>query len=353
MSLQRRLKMAASTSSGRMSPSSRYRLSIFCLGSLLGFVVWFLTGSGIGNISSRKDGSNLSSFYHENSKNNNHDEGHAVSGSMHQVELYEYYDDENNDHSHPSTNTTRPKTSWSHWNDAPSNSNLKVLYDSQLISKGKVVNIGEAHSKGLLHRGIWVAVLRPAKADYNPSSTTTTTTETGGKQQEHNNSYETLLMRRSANLKTCPNAWGLCGEHSDPNESWEDTAQRAIHEELQLSPLKSDGTARTIINLMAPVMTTNSNRNSSSASRTSGGGEGSSLLVQTPYTKLNRYDLQATGLLAVVISYKESLSIQPDDEVAELQWAPISKLQTIHACNIEITNLAKVVGTQLIQNGFY
>ena len=87
-------------------------------------------------------------------------------------------------------------------------------------------------------------------------------------------------------------------------------------------------------------------------SSSSGGGGGSSLLVQTSYTNLNRYDLQATGLLAVVISHKESLLIQPDEEVAELQWAPISKMQTIHTCNMEISDLAKVVGQLLTQHGF-
>lgn len=218
----------------------------------------------------------------------------VAKGSMHRVELYSY-----------SSSTSVEGTRWKGWEDFPEDSNLMVFEDDELTTTGKIVSINTAHKQGLLHRGIWVAVLRRNK-----------------RMEGH---HEILLLRRAATLKTCPNAWGLCGEHSDPGEEWADTARRAIQEELDL-----DDSQLSVVNLLP----------------------GQSVLVRTPYTDLGRRELQATGILAVVVTAEEANRIQPDDEVAEMKWVPIDKLETIHACNAEISALAKFVGQRLKQLGF-
>jgi 8-oxo-dGTP pyrophosphatase MutT (NUDIX family) len=212
-------------------------------------------------------------------------------GSMHLVELYAY---------------NPPGMSWSSWDDFPDDSNLMVLEDANLNSTGKIVPISEAHTLGLLHRGLWLAVLRK-----------------GLGQDEHH--HQVMLLHRAPSLKTCPGAWGLCGEHSDPGETWDETAKRAMREELQL-----DHTQHTLVNLLPQK----------------------SLLVRTPYTDLGLVELQATALFAVRISHEEGNSIQPDEEVAEIKWVPIEELQNVHSCNAEITDLAKLVGYYLKQHGF-
>ena len=214
-------------------------------------------------------------------------------GSMHLVELYAYNPPDER------------MSSWTAWDDFPDDSNLMVLEDANLKSTGTIVTIGEAHSRGLLHRGMWLAVLRRG--------------------QDDDQRYEVMLLRRAASLKTCPGAWGLCGEHSDAGEPWVETARRAMTEELQL-----DHAQHTFVNLLPQQ----------------------SLLVRTPYTELGRVDLQATALFAVTISHDEGDNIHPDEEVAEVKWVPIDELQNVHACNAEITDLAKLVGYYLKQHGF-
>jgi 8-oxo-dGTP pyrophosphatase MutT (NUDIX family) len=78
-----------------------------------------------------------------------------------------------------------------------------------------------------------------------------------------------------------------------------------------------------------------------------------SVLVRTPYMEMGRRrDLQATGLFAVCISQDEANKIQPDEEVADVKWVPIKELETMHMCNKEITDLAKLVAQRLKQQGF-
>jgi len=216
----------------------------------------------------------------------------VATGAMHRVELYSYRS--------PSSKGAR----WSSWGDFPQDSNLMVLEDDKLTSTGDIVPINIAHKQGLLHRGIWIAVLRS---------------------RGNNDDHEILLLRRTPSLKTCPNAWGLCGEHSDPGEDWVNTASRAILEELHV-----DDSNISVVNLLP----------------------GQSVLVRTPYTDLGRRDLQATGILAVVLTQEQANSIQPDDEVAGIKWALIDELETIHACNDEISALAKFVGQRLKHLGF-
>ena len=90
--------------------------------------------------------------------------------------------------------------------------------DSLAPNAGAMVPIGAAHDRGLLHRGVWIGVLRgPATA------------------------AELLLLQRSDRAVTCPTAWGLVGEHSAPSEAWESTVRRAVREELGVVDIASLG----------------------------------------------------------------------------------------------------------------
>ena len=98
------------------------------------------------------------------------------------------------------------------WADFAEMHNLDQLDDSRIVSRGATVPIGTAHSQGLFHRGLWLAVARRGP-----------------------HGDEILLLHRSMSMKTCPGAWGLVGEHSNPEEPWRTTAARALREELGLS----------------------------------------------------------------------------------------------------------------------
>jgi len=81
-----------------------------------------------------------------------------------------------------------------------------------------MVPIGAAHDRGLLHRGVWIGVLRGPATE-----------------------AELLLLQRSDRVVTCPTAWGLVGEHSAPSEAWESTVRRAVREELGVVDIASLG----------------------------------------------------------------------------------------------------------------
>ena len=88
------------------------------------------------------------------------------------------------------------------WADFAGRHNLDQLDDSRIVSRGTTVPISTAHAEGLFHRGLWLAVARRRDG--------------GGD--------EILLLHRSMSMKTCPGAWGLVGEHSNPEEPWRTTA---------------------------------------------------------------------------------------------------------------------------------
>jgi 8-oxo-dGTP pyrophosphatase MutT (NUDIX family) len=70
-------------------------------------------------------------------------------------------------------------------------------------------SLDEAHRLGLPHRGLWVLLVDQAGM--------------------------VLQLRRSAQVRTCPNSWGFIDEHPRPKESFSSAAVRALHEELGLS----------------------------------------------------------------------------------------------------------------------
>jgi ADP-ribose pyrophosphatase YjhB (NUDIX family) len=235
----------------------------------------------------------------------------AKESTTHMVELYAYH----------SPNGDSSSQILTLWNDFPEGTNLMVLDDANLQSTGNIIPIGNAHGAGLLHRGLWLAVLRQRNNDNS--------------KQQQQQQYEIFLLKRAPSLKTCPGAWGLVGEHSNSRESWEETAHRAMREQLTLLPEK-DGQKYhhhfQLVNLLP---------------------NNQSVLVRAPYPELRKHELQATALFAVVLSHKEANTIQPDDEVADAKWVPIAELDTVYMCNKEITDLAKFMATCLKQHGFH
>ena len=232
------------------------------------------------------------------------------------------------------------------WSDFADESNMMILQDNQLYSTGTEVNIGVAHHHGLLHRGIWIAILRPS---VTPITTTMTTTGDDDREQQQMMVFETFMLKRGPHLQTCPNAWGLVGEHSDENESWEETAKRALQEEIQLdlssSPVKvtsslSDDEATNgisassafppyrIVNLLSPQL--------------------ASILVKTYYENVHRYELQATAFFAIMIPRDVSLKLKFDDEVAEIHWIPVGDMLKVYTCNDEIFELLKDVQNRIL-----
>ena len=178
------------------------------------------------------------------------------------------------------------------WADFADFNNLDRLDDARIVSRGATVPIGTAHAQGLFHRGLWLAVAR-----------------------RRDGGDEILLLHRSMSMKTCPGAWGLVGEHSNPEEPWRTTAARALREELGLSVGDDDPG---LVNL-AP---------------------GTSYLVKVAYDDVARRDLQATALFFYRIPGDAKLHF--DDEVAGTRWVAPRELKKLEFCNAEITALAGV-----------
>jgi 8-oxo-dGTP pyrophosphatase MutT (NUDIX family) len=171
------------------------------------------------------------------------------------------------------------------WRDFPPESHMLEIPDAALHSRNVNVSINRAHGEGggLLHKGVWVAVLRLVQPA-NPR----------GKVKR-----ELLLVKRAPSLKTCPGAWGLVGEHSRPHEGWQATALRAVREELNLVGA----------NVHAKDLTL-----------------GHSLLVRTQYNDTNKRELQATKLFSVSLRLDQTTKIGFDDEVAEFIWVSLDEV---------------------------
>ena len=188
------------------------------------------------------------------------------------------------------------------WTDFNGMHNLDRLDDSRIVSRGTTVPISTVHAEGLFHRGLWLAVARRRDG--------------GGD--------EILLLHRSMSMKTCPGAWGLVGEHSNPEEPWRTTGARALREELGLGVADDDAG---LVNL-AP---------------------GTSYLVKVAYDDVKRRDLQATALFFYRISSDAPLHF--DEEVAGARWVAPRELKRLEFCNGEITALAGVVAELIHHRG--
>ena len=188
------------------------------------------------------------------------------------------------------------------WADFADFKNLDRLDDSRIVSRKTTVPIGVAHAEGLFHRGLWLAVARRRDG--------------GGD--------EILLLHRSMSMKTCPGAWGLVGEHSNPEEPWRTTAARALREELGLGVHDDDPG---LVNL-AP---------------------GTSYLVKVAYDDVARRDLQATALFFYRVP--SGAKLHYDEEVAGARWVAPRELKKRDFCNEEITALAGVVAELIHHRG--
>ena len=188
------------------------------------------------------------------------------------------------------------------WVDFEGMHNLDQLDDARIVSRKTTVPISTAHAEGLFHRGLWLAVARRRDG--------------GGD--------EILLLHRSMSMKTCPGAWGLVGEHSNPEEPWRTTAARALREELGLS---IDDDDPGLVNL-AP---------------------GTSYLVKVAYDDVARRDIQATALFFYRIPRDAKLHF--DDEVAGVRWVAPRELTKLDFCNEEITALARAAAELIHHRG--
>lgn len=74
----------------------------------------------------------------------------------------------------------------------------------------KMVGIDEAHRSGHVHFGVWIFIV--------------------------DSSQKVLLLKRGPELVTCPNSWGLLGEHAsykeNPIDDWHSILHRAVKEEM-------------------------------------------------------------------------------------------------------------------------
>ncbi|CAJ1946462.1 unnamed protein product [Cylindrotheca closterium] len=82
---------------------------------------------------------------------------------------------------------------------------------SEIVPRNKYYPIQHVHRNGLLHSGMVVAVLDSNVANIDA---------------------KILLLKRAPQLVTCPNAWGLVGEHTFQDETPRDTVIRGMKEEL-------------------------------------------------------------------------------------------------------------------------
>ena len=135
------------------------------------------------------------------------------------------------------------------------------------------------------------------------------------------NDEDLLILKRTADTKTCPGEWTLVGEHCDEGETYEATVKRALKEELGIASF--DGVE------VADLL-----------------GDEQSILVQTPYDA-ERRDLQATAIWAVRLSRRVARAVVYDREVAEAKWIPMADLRDIESCTPEITALNRVIRDKL------
>uniref|UniRef100_A0A7S3B1E2 Nudix hydrolase domain-containing protein n=1 Tax=Haptolina ericina TaxID=156174 RepID=A0A7S3B1E2_9EUKA len=178
---------------------------------------------------------------------------------------------------------------------------LVEINEADLVTDGTVAPIGRVHSRGLLHRGVWLFVTDPRQ--------------------------RILLIQRSRKVVTCPDAWGIVGEHSAPSrETWEATARRALHEELGVSKWASVK----VDMLGKPVLF-----------RSDYGIEGGLASVNKHQRKR---DVQATAILVASLPASVAYSLSTDTEVNATRWVTRSLL------NMELRTDAWAVGSTLIYN---
>ncbi len=95
--------------------------------------------------------------------------------------------------------------------EKPRYDHLDLIDPSKSLKAGGYKSIDSTHREGLIHIGSWIAITDTSLNSDNP---------------------QILLLKRGEELVTCPNTWGLVGEHSFRNEEPIETVKRGIKEEL-------------------------------------------------------------------------------------------------------------------------
>eukprot|EP00038_Savillea_parva_P003187 m.122133 g.122133 ORF g.122133 m.122133 type:complete len:292 (-) comp11096_c4_seq1:216-1091(-) len=200
------------------------------------------------------------------------------------------------------------------WESFSSKDALTPLFDAHMRPRRFQVAESEAHGAdtAVLHRGVWLAVMsRPA-----PS----------------NGLMKVLLLKRPLEAATCPGVWGLVGSHSLPHETWIETAQRALYEQLGLSREEAEAQQHVLL-------------------RGAHGEE--SVLMRSDYngesTDKER-ELQATALVAVVLPDDLVEKIAPVDKEAGVEWVTYGDMESMLAaastgakdCSTDIAKLQRV-----------
>jgi isopentenyldiphosphate isomerase len=146
---------------------------------------------------------------------------------------------------------------------------LNLIQDC--IQRADLVLIDETHRNGLIHAGAWLTIV--------------------------DSMGRTLVLQRGPKLVTCPNAWGLVGEHTLGREEPLDTVRRAVQEELGRRMVQHV----TFIQLLTPLPLY--------YFRDYGSANG------------NRIDRQATYLYWVQMDQPgHKLPMHLDEEVADHEW---------------------------------
>mmetsp|Transcript_18127 Transcript_18127/g.51886 ORF Transcript_18127/g.51886 Transcript_18127/m.51886 type:complete len:276 (-) Transcript_18127:130-957(-) len=146
--------------------------------------------------------------------------------------------------------------------------------DPDEITKGGVVSIDHAHRHGLMHMGA-VVLVSDVRGDV-------------------------LLLKRGSHLATCPNSWGVLGEHSVSDEGPLDNAKRGVSEELGRDALDAVSSFNKLTEY--PVYMDREFGNNGAADR------------QLLYMWEARMD-----------KTKENIRLGLDEEVADHQWISLSE----------------------------
>ncbi len=171
---------------------------------------------------------------------------------------------------------------------------LELIDPSRSIKAGGYKSIDSTHKEGLIHIGSWIAITDTSLNEDNP---------------------QILLLKRSEELVTCPNTWGLVGEHAFRNEDPIETVKRGMNEELgeRFSELVNEyGHIQNMTSI--PVY----------YERDYGPENGNRIDRQVTYLWLVEMNMEHDGDDMTTTS-DEYLSL--DEEVADHRWITLSELE--------------------------
>ena len=173
--------------------------------------------------------------------------------------------------------------------------------DTEMKSTG-FQGLDSAHRSGMFHSGAWIHVIDTSLAD---------------------DVAKILLLKRGEKLVTCPNMWGLVGEHTYRDERSTETVRRAIFEELgdvYLHHLDAHGSMRNLTEY--PVY------------------------YERDYGKPNgnRIDRQVTWVWLVEMNFNTTGSgrqqaenlLQLDEEVADHAWLKLADFESRVKSDVEL-----------------